>query len=78
MNLEQYWTVGEIAREVSDRTGVAIRPRDITDLFYSLQIPGVRCPIIGGRRLIPRDVIPVIMAALSRRGRIPVSGGGES
>ena len=73
--MEQYRTVGDVAREVSDRTGVAIRPRDITDLFYAMAIPAVRCPIVGGRRLIPPDLVPAIVEALSRRGRIPTDTG---
>jgi hypothetical protein len=68
-------SVGDIALEVTNRTGVVIRPRDITDLFYARILPGDRCPIVGGRRLIPPDLVPAIVEALSRRGRIPADAG---
>lgn len=40
------------------------RPRDISDLFYQRKLSDERCPVVGGRRLIPVDYLPVIEAAL--------------
>jgi hypothetical protein len=71
-NLE---TVGAIARTLTDRLGVIVRPRDITDLFYSRVLEEDRCPILAGRRLIPADMIPAIERKLHDRGRIPASAG---
>jgi len=53
--------VSEIAREVG------CRPRDISDLLYARLLPDHDCPIIGGRRLIPDDLIPEIRRLLSER-----------
>jgi hypothetical protein len=45
------------------------RPRDISDLFYQRRLSDERCPIVGGRRMIPTDYLAVIAEAL--RQRIP-------
>jgi hypothetical protein len=59
-----YHTVSQAAR----RWGIA--PRLISDLFYSRRLDDSRCPILGGRRLIPDDYLPEIEAALRRAGHI--------
>jgi hypothetical protein len=59
----QHLTVSEIARRLG------ARPRDISDLFYRRQLSDERCPIIGGRRLIPESYVTAIAAALRRAGR---------
>jgi hypothetical protein len=51
-------TVSEVARRLG------VRPRDISDLFYQLRLDDAACPIVGGRRLIPIEYVPVIQAAL--------------
>lgn len=53
-----YFTVSEVARRL------AVRPREISDLFYQRRLNDQMCPIIGGRRLIPVDYLPVIRAVL--------------
>jgi hypothetical protein len=58
------YSVSEVARIAG------VRPRDISDLFYSRELPDQRCPIVAGRRLIPVDYVPVIMAALKEHGCI--------
>jgi hypothetical protein len=65
----EFTIVGEIVRDLAVR-GEAVRPRDITDLFYKRLLPGERCPVVGGRRLIPRDLVPAIEAELRERGLI--------
>jgi hypothetical protein len=57
-----YTMTAEIAR----RNGV--RPRDISDLFYRRVLSDERCPVIAGRRLIPVDYEPTIVAALKKHG----------
>jgi hypothetical protein len=59
-----YHTVSQAAR----RWGVP--PRLISDLFYSRRLDDARCPIVGGRRLIPDDYMPEIEAALRHAGRL--------
>ncbi len=43
---------------------LGVRPRDISDLFYQRRLSDEVCPVVGGRRLIPLDYLPVIQAAL--------------
>jgi hypothetical protein len=49
-------------------------PKDITDLFYRRVLRDDLAPIIGGRRIIPEEMLPVIHMALKRAGR-PVRQG---
>ena len=56
-------TVSEVARRLG------VRPREISDLFYQRRLSDERCPIVGGRRLIPPDYVPTISTALKARGR---------
>src|SRR5262249_49482255 len=58
-----YLYVSEIAR----RCGV--RPRDISDLFYTRALDDQVCPVVGGRRLIPEYYVPVVEAVLRARGK---------
>jgi hypothetical protein len=64
--------------EVARRLGV--RPRDISDLFYERRLSDDRCPVVGGRRLIPADYVPTIAKVLRREGRLvdhaPAATGG--
>jgi len=58
----QLLCVSEVARRLN------ARPRDISDLFYRRELSDKRCPIVGGRRLIPEDYLGEIRAALERKG----------
>jgi hypothetical protein len=73
----EFTTVGGIIRDLRERDAVSVRPQDITDLFYKRLLPDERCPILGGRRLIPRDLVPVIEAKLRERGLIKPDGGAD-
>lgn len=53
-------TVSEAARVLGRR------PREISDLFYQRVLSDELCPVVGGRRFIPRDYLPVIEEALRR------------
>ncbi len=59
--IDELFTVSEAARILN------VRPRIISDLFYQRSLDGKRCPLIGGRRLIPKDFLPVIKAAIEER-----------
>jgi hypothetical protein len=63
--MTDHLTVSQAAR----RWGVA--PRAISDLFYARRLDDSRCPIVGGRRLIPVDYLPEIEAALRKAGHLP-------
>jgi hypothetical protein len=60
--------VSEAARRIP-----GARPKDISDLFYLRKLDDARCPIVGGRRLIPHDYLPQIEAALRAAGRLLVT-----
>ncbi len=57
-------TVSDVGR----RYGVP--PRVISDLFYARKLDDRRCPIVGGRRLIPEDYLPEIESALRAAGHL--------
>jgi hypothetical protein len=59
-----------IVSEVARRIRGAL-PKDISDLFCQRKLDDARCPIVGGRRLIPEDYVPQIEAALRAAGRLP-------
>jgi hypothetical protein len=61
-----YLTVSDVARRLS------VRPRDVSDLFYQRALDDGRCPVVGGRRLIPADYLADIVAALRERGIVAV------
>ena len=54
--------VGEVAKLLD------VAPPLITGLFYRRDLQGDRCPIVGGRRLIPADYIEIVAMALRRKG----------
>jgi hypothetical protein len=55
-------TISELARERG------IPPRKISDLFYSRKLDDSLCPLIGGRRLIPLEYVPLLDAVLQQAG----------
>jgi hypothetical protein len=56
------YIVSEVARRYS------VPPRVISDLFYSRRLDDRRCPIVGGRRLIPEDYLPEVVRVLREAG----------
>lgn len=62
--MDGYHLVSEIARRFN------VPPRAISDLFYARRLDDRRCPIIGGRRLIPTDYLPEVEAALRAAGHL--------
>lgn len=53
-----YLSVSDAARELG------LRPRAISDAFYSRKLDDSMCPVVGRRRLIPRQYLPVIQRVL--------------
>ena len=64
-------TVSGVARDLSGTLGLDVGPRDISDLFYKRLLRDDLCPIVGGRRLIPKGYLPEILDVLRARGVIP-------
>ncbi len=60
--VEHHVTVSEAAR------AWGVPPRLISDLFYARRLDDGRCPIVGGRRLIPHDYLPEIAETLRKAG----------
>ena len=65
-----FFTVSEAARELEGMVNGGVRPRDISTLFYQRELRDDLCPIVGGRRLIPRNYLDVIAMALRRKGLV--------
>lgn len=70
--MSEYLSVGETAKVIGD----GARPCDITNLFYKGLLRNDLCPIVGGRRLIPRDYVGQIEAVLRRAGKLRTQGAG--
>jgi hypothetical protein len=62
-------TVSDVARRLG------ARPKDISDLFYQRKLDDGRCPVVGGRRLIPEEYVHVIEAVLREHGRLEPTDG---
>ena len=58
-------SVGDAARELG------VRPARITQLFYERRLRDDLCPIVSGRRLIPRSYLRVIAMQLRGKGLLP-------
>ncbi len=64
-------TVSAAARQLTRETGITIAPPLISTLFYKRHLDDSRCPVIGGRRLIPSTYLPAIRQALRDQGVLP-------
>ena len=56
-------SVGELANELNTP------PWRIGSLFYRRILDCDRCPVHAGRRMIPRNYIPTVVAALKKHRR---------
>ncbi len=59
--------VSEAARELGSQLGAEVRPQDLSNLFYRRALRADLCPVIAGRRLIPREYLATIRAFLVGR-----------
>jgi hypothetical protein len=59
-------TVG--VTETTRKLGVL--PRVLSDLFHAEKLDRDRCPIVGKRRVIPADYVPIIKAKLRELGKV--------
>jgi hypothetical protein len=57
-----FLSVSEVARQLETK------PKTISDLLYQRELRDDLCPIVGGRRLIPRSYLPIIREVLIDRG----------
>jgi hypothetical protein len=63
-------TVGDLARRYN------VSPPIITNLFYYRKLDVNRCPIVGGRRLIPKDYVGIIEEKLRSIGLLETCNAG--
>ena len=61
-------SVSTAARELTEQLGWEVSPRDITLVFYYRDVSDKKAPVIAGRRVIERELLPEIARALRRRG----------
>ena len=64
-----FLTVSEAARAIP-----GAKPRDISDLFYHRVLSDDLAPLVGNRRMIPRESLDSIRAALKRADFASVRG----
>jgi hypothetical protein len=67
--MAEFVFVSEAARELSEKLGVRITPHQLTGRFYRRELSDDLCPIVGGRRLIPRDYLSQIADHLRSRSQ---------
>lgn len=72
--MAEFLIVSEAARALEIDMGIRVCPRDISTLFYQRELRDDLCPIVGGRRLIPRGYLPQIGNALRRFGKAKPHG----
>jgi hypothetical protein len=58
-----YLSVGEVARRLK------YPPRLVTDILYRQLVDTSQCPMLGGRRMIPAEMLPELKEALKTRTR---------
>jgi hypothetical protein len=73
VQMSEYVTVSDISREVKQEHGVAVPPKTLSDLLYQRKVDVHACPVVAGRRLVPRGLVPAIIRALQERG-LMISG----
>jgi hypothetical protein len=61
--MPSHLSVGEAADELG------CSPKVLSDMLYRRTLDTRRCPVVHGRRQIPRDYLPRIVAELRRAGR---------
>jgi hypothetical protein len=64
--VDTYLTVSDAARRIP-----GARPKDISDLLYLRRLRDDRCPLVGGRRMIPKTYLPEVETALRAAGKLP-------
>ena len=71
--MNTHLTVSGAASELKRLFGLDVHPRDITTCLYLGKLDAEQCPIVSGRRLIPREALPDLAAILQTRRRLPAA-----
>lgn len=59
--------VSDAARELTQTLGVEITPRMLSNLFYGRVFPDELFPVVGGRRLIPKQYLGKVEKVVRNR-----------
>ena len=59
-----FLSVSDVARSLD------VAPKAISYLFCARVLDDERCPVLGGRRLIPESYLPAIREVLLERGKL--------
>jgi hypothetical protein len=68
-DMDGFLSVSGVARAIEQQTGLPVSPRSVSDLIYTRKLDVAACPLIGGRRFIPRWLLPDVLDALRERSR---------
>jgi hypothetical protein len=66
--MAEFLCVSEVSREAEQQLGIPVSPKAVSDLLYQRRVDVRRCPMLGGRRLVPRDLLPEVIRILRERG----------
>lgn len=70
--MEGYVSVSEAAAEIG------CKPRDVSDLIYhAVWVEKDLFPLVAGRRLVPKHLIPAIADILQAKDKAPAGDGAE-
>lgn len=65
--MHDFLSVGDAAKELAAQCGRHVNPRVLTEMIYRGDVDQQRCPLVAGRRLIPRDLLQVFAEAVALR-----------
>ena len=68
-----FYVVGDVAKQISDRFNATITARDVSNVCYSSRVLR-NLPIVGGRKLLNPDDIEIVIQELRRAGKITGRG----
>lgn len=69
--MERVLTVRDVARRLG------LPPKSVSDFLYKTHFDDDRCPVVGGRRLIPESLLPDLEGELRRWIAARVAQGAE-
>jgi hypothetical protein len=67
--MPEFLGVSDAAKALREHFGVNVFPRDISVRLYDARLDPNRCPVVAGRRMIPRSYLAEIAFALKNRRR---------
>lgn len=62
-----FFSVGEAAAVLG------CRPKTVSDFIYYRGLAGIDLPLVGNRRMIPKEAIPQLRDAMAADGKLPAA-----